>query len=215
MALIAAIEEVGYGAALGERSAEQMVQLLQRKEELKSLRSSFIGTAKLSCAIASIESLRIFLPSTASGLQYNEILRLIALVLVCWIQCFDCRWIHRSAWARGAQGLFTMDTLISLSLLVGLSLSIFNLSLRGMEGGQTYFTSGSFLATVITAGRYLDTLLKQKSMANFTTLYKMQAEAALVKVATDGTYVQASLLRPQQQIVLQPAKVIPATAMSS
>ncbi|KEF63530.1 uncharacterized protein A1O9_01508 [Exophiala aquamarina CBS 119918] len=207
--LVATIEDIGYGAALGERSAEQNLQLLQRTEELCSLRSSFQGAATLSSAIAGIEQLRAFSSKTPWGRHGNGILQLIALSLALWVQVFDSRWIHRSAWTRGRHGTFTMDTLISLSLLLGMSLSMFNLTLRGLERGQTYFTSGSFLATIITAGRYLDTLLKKKNVTNFTALYKMQAEAALVKVRKDGAYVPAALLRLQQEIVIEQSSIIP------
>lgn len=207
--LVAAIEDIGYGASLGERSAEQNLQLLQRTEELSSLRSSFQGAATLSSAIAGIEQLRALSSKTSSGQGCNGPLQLVALFLALWVQVFDSRWIHKSAWTRGRHGHFTMDTLISLSLLLGMSLSLFNLKLRGLEQGQTYFTSGSFLATIITAGRYLDTLLKKKNVTNFTALYKMQAEAALVKVRKDGTYVPAALLRLQQEIVIEPSSIIP------
>jgi len=207
--LVATIEDIGYGASLGARSAEQNLQLLQRTEELSSLRSSFQGAATLSSAMAGIEQLRAFFLKTSWGHGCNVPLELLALFLALWVQVFDSRWIHRSAWTRGRHGIFTMDTLISLSLLLGMALSMFNLGLRGLEHGKTYFTSGSFLATIITAGRYLDTLLKKKNVTNFTALYKMQAEAALVKVRKDGTYVPAALLRQQQEIVIDPSSIIP------
>lgn len=207
--LVATIEDIGYGAVLGERSAEQNLQLLQRTEELSSLRSSFQGAATLASAIAGIEQLRAFFYKTSWGRHYNGVLQLAAFFLALWVQVFDSRWIHKSAWTRGRHGIFTMDTLISLSLLLGMSLSVFNLCLKGLEYGQTYFTSGSFLATIITAGRYLDTLLKKKNVTNFTALYKMQAEAALVKVRKDGAYVPAALLRLHQEIVIEPGSIIP------
>ncbi|KAK5063081.1 hypothetical protein LTR84_005157 [Exophiala bonariae] len=207
--LVATIEDLGYGATLGERSAEQNLQLLERTEELRSLRSSFQGAATLASAIAGIEQLRFFLSRTSWGRHSTGLLQLSAFSLALWVQVYDSRWIHKSAWSRGRHGNFTMDTLISLSLLLGMSLSVFNLMLRGLNDGQTHFTSGSFLATIITAGRYLDTLLKKKNVTNFTALYKMQAEAALVKVRKDGAYVPAALLRLQQEIEIGPGSIIP------
>lgn len=207
--LVATIEDLGYGAVLGERSAEQNLQLLERTEELRSLRSSFQGAATLSSAIAGIEQLRFFLSRTSWGRHSTGLLQLAAFFLALWVQIFDSRWIHKSAWSRGRHGVLTMDTLISLSLLLGMCLSVLNLGLKGLDHGQTHFTSGSFLATIITAGRYLDTLLKKKNVTNFTALYKMQAEAALVKVKKNGAYVPAALLRLQQEIEVESNSIIP------
>lgn len=207
--LVATIEDLGYGAVLGERSAEQNLQLLERTEELRSLRSSFQSAATLASVIAGMEQLRFFLSRTSWGRHSTSSLQLAGFFIALWVQVFDSRWIHKSAWSRGRLGNFTMDTLISLSLLLGMSLSVFNLALRGLNDGQTHFTSGSFLVTIITAGRYLDTLLKKKNVTNFAALYKMQAEAALVKVRKDGAYVPAALLRRQQEIEIEPGFIIP------
>lgn len=207
--LVATIEDLGYGAVLGERSAEQNLQLLERTEELRSLRSSFQGAATLASVIAGIEQLRFFLSRTSWGRHSTGFWQLAAFFLALWVQIFDSRWIHKSAWFRGRHGVLTMDTLISLSLLLGMCLSVMNLGLKGLDHGQTHFTSGSFLATIITAGRYLDTLLKKKNVTNFTALYKMQAEAALVKVKKNGAYVPAALLRLQQEIEVESNSIIP------
>jgi cation transport ATPase len=74
-----------------------------------------------------------------------------------------------------------MDTLISSSLILGIVVSVFNVFLMGWAA-QTYFASGSFLATVVTAGRYLDLVLRRKSAANLAQLYRMQNETMMVQV---------------------------------
>jgi Cu+-exporting ATPase len=62
---------------------------------------------------------------------------------------------------------------------------------------------------VITTGRYLDMLLKKRSVANFTSLYRLRSEAALVNVRKHGGYVPAALLRMQEEIFLEPGSIIP------
>ena len=206
---IARIEDVGYGAKLGERTTEQNLELLQHKKESENLRRSFNGGVVISSAIATCERLRQWAWPAGGDSQINELVHLCSMLLACWVQVHYAFWIHQNAWNRARKGIFTMDTLVSLSLLLGLCLSMFNLTLRGLSSGQTYFASGSFLATVITAGRYLDTLLKRRSAANFTSLYRLQSEAALIKVRRHGGYVPAALLRVHEEIVIEPQGIIP------
>ena len=206
---VARIKDCGYEAKVGERTMQQSLELLQHKQELEDLRRSFNGGVALSSAISVCEQIRArALPVTGES-QADEFLHLCSMLLAFWVQVYYASWIHRNAWNKGRKGTFTMDTLISLSLLLGLCLSMFNVMLRGLRGGQTYFVSGSFLTTVITAGRLLDVLLKKRSAANFTSLFRLQSEAASVKVRKNGGYVPAALLRVQEEIVLEPYRIIP------
>ncbi|KIW09924.1 hypothetical protein PV08_11700 [Exophiala spinifera] len=207
--LIREVEQVGYGAQLYERPSNETFRLLCRTEELSSLRRSFNAATLSSSAVLLTERLRATCSARGWGRQYTTSLLVISLLLSSWVKFFDSRFTHRSAWTRGKQGLFTMDTLTSLSLLLGMTLSLFNLGLQGVELGRTYFTSGSFLATVIIGGKYLDALLKKKNMANLAILYRMESEAAVVKVLNGGTYIPAASLRVGQEIVLAPNSVVP------
>lgn len=174
-----AIREAGYGVKIGGRNAEENRELLSQSGTLQSLRISFSSAAFLSSVVVAIDAF------PASSLlpwlwSYVEILLFSTrLVLASKVILYDSSWIHQGAWARGRLTL-GMDTLISLSLLLGMALSFLNISLQGWSEAQTHFSSGCFLATVVTAGRYLDLVLRRKSTASFASLYRLQSETAMV-----------------------------------
>jgi cation transport ATPase len=178
------IRNVGYGAKVGNRSAEDNQELLSQSEHLRSLKTAFSSAASLSSIIVAIDAAPVSsLPTWLK--DYSESAMFIARVLLAsWVVFYDSRWIHKGAWAGGRMTL-GMDTLICLSLLLGSSLSFFNISMQGWRQARTYFASGCFLATIITAGRYLDLILRRKSTSNFAFLYRLQSETAMVYVQND------------------------------
>lgn len=173
------IRDAGYGAKVGNRSAEQNQELLSQSEHLASLKTAFSSAASLSAIIVAIDAVPVFLLPSWLRFYGKLVLFSARLFLASWVILYDSRWIHKGAWARGRMTL-GMDTLISLSLLVGMALSFLNIGLQGWREAQTYFSSGYFLATVITAGRYLDLILRRKSTSNFSSLYRLQSETAMV-----------------------------------
>jgi Cu+-exporting ATPase len=184
------IEGVGYGARLYERTAEQNVELLQRDEELKSLRISFTSALFVASLIAGIDGLR-FLTLSQPGLM-DAVAVSINLGLASWVQFRDAAFIHESAWAQGMKGLATMDTLLSLSLLLAYLLSIFNIFVNGFAEGQTYLTSSSSLAVVLIGGRYVHVLMSRSNAGFLVKLFRLQVESATVMVKSSR--VSSSLL---------------------
>lgn len=192
--LIKKIDDVGYGARLYERTAEQNVDLLQQGEELKSLRISFTSALFVASLIAGIDSLR-FLSLFQSDLM--DVLAVsINFGLASWVQFRDAAFIHESAWAQGRKGLATMDTLLSLSLLLAYLLSIFNIAVNGFAEGQTYLTSSSSLAVVLTGARYVHVLMSRSNAEFLVKLFRLQAESAMVMVKSSrvGSYLFYSVL---------------------
>lgn len=178
--LIQKIEEVGYGARLYDRSAEQNVELLQRDEELKSLKISFTSALLVTSLISGMDGLR-YLSLLRPGLLDAAVV-LINVELASWVQFRDAAFIHEGAWVQGGKGLATMDTLLSLSLLLAYLLSIFNIAVNGLDRGQTYLTSSSSLAVVLIGGRYVHVLMNRSSAAFLTRLFRLQAESTTVMV---------------------------------
>jgi Cu+-exporting ATPase len=176
-----AIRHAGYKAKAGERSAEENQELLSQSEHLASLRTAFSSTAVLSSIIVAIDTVPVLSLPVCLIRYYKPSLFVARVLLASWVVFYDSRWIHKGAWAGGRMTL-GMDTLICLSLLLGMALSFFNISSQGWRQAQTYFSSGCFLATVITAGRYLDLILRRKSTSNFSYLYRLQSETAMVYV---------------------------------
>lgn len=174
-----AIRDAGYGAKVGERSARENQELLSHSSHLAALRNALSSAASLSTIIVAIDAVPVSLLPSWLGIHGDFVIFSSRIFLASWVVLYDSSWIHQGAWARGRTTL-GMDTLISLSLLLGIGLSLLNISLQGWREAQTYFSSGCFLATVITAGRYLDLVLKRKSTANFSSLYRLQSDTATV-----------------------------------
>lgn len=174
-----AVRDVGYGAKVGDRSVEENQELLSQAKHLASLKVAFSSAASLSSIIVAIDAAPTWLSENSEPALF-----IARALLASWVVFYDSRWIHKGAWVRGRMTL-GMDTLISLSLLLGMFLSFFNILLQGWRQAQTYFSSGCFLATVITAGRYLDLILRRRSTSNFSFLYRLQSETAMVCVRND------------------------------
>lgn len=179
--IVRAIQGAGYDAQTGDRTAEQNLELLQHTEELKRLRGAFGYATVMSSIATAFERVLAWkiLPSRGRLFFHG-----VPMLLGIWVQVYCALWIHRNAWRRRGKFelVMTMDTLISLSLLLGLSLSLFNIILHGLFAAQTYFASGSFLATIIIGGRYLDLLLKRKSLSTFSAFYRLQNETTNAKI---------------------------------
>lgn len=197
--LISLAEDVGYGAEiLGEgshSSATQNLRLVQREDELLHLKEAFNGAAKWATSIAVIDWTRT--AAMGSGLDYlaSPILLLFSSAIASYIQLSHARWIHRNAWAHCySKGRFqlpslSMDTLLSLSLLLSIALSFFNVGLYGLSASEmkTYFSSASFLTVVISGGRYLDVTLKKQGASGLARLFRLQTEMETGVVLVEGS----------------------------
>lgn len=75
-----------------------------------------------------------------------------------------------------------MDTLLSLSLLIGLGLAILQATLQDGQYSIAYASSGSLLTIVILAGRYLETVLKRESYRNIAMLFELQSEKEMYQL---------------------------------
>ena len=216
--IVIAIEGAGYQAKMGQRTAQENLELTQHSKELEKLRNAFSSATMLSSTIVGLE----WISNVALVTRYRPIVQSGIMALGTWVQLVDASWVHDSAWSAGVKSL-TMDTLISLSLLLGLALSFFNVSLFGLTSAQTYLSSGAFLTTVIIGGRYLDHLLRRRSASNLANLYRLQTESTIVKVRKNGisnreekagrteaaTAMPTALLRPQDEIIIEQGAVVP------
>jgi Cu+-exporting ATPase len=188
-----AVQMAGYDVATGDRTAEENMEVLAHSKQLKQLRTAFSSAATMSSILITVDAIRLLLPQELES-DYGLLFFIAHVLMAGRVQLFNARWIHQRAWAWNGRKLsVNMDTLISLSLILGIVVSMFNVSLQGWRHSQTYFATGCFLTTVITAGRYLDLVLRRKSAANFTQLYRLQSEAALIQVRSNEVCYKLSL----------------------
>lgn len=214
--ILSCIESRGYGARAGGRTARQNIELLQHAEEIQDLRKAFKSAWMLSSAVSGLETLAGF--QLPHGVL--QLIRLAAAMLAIWVQIVDAKVVHSKAWRMAWSLSLTMDTLVSLSLTLGVALSLFNTAVFGLHCAaqctKVYWASGSFLTTVILGGRLLDLILRKQSAMAFARLYELQDRSMPVKLLkragralSSEEFVEATTLAPRDEILIGPASSIP------
>ena len=210
--ILTSIEGRGYGAKLGDRSAQQNLELLERNAELKELRRAFTEATLFSSVISGIESLMWF--RLSSSMIF--VIRIVSAGIAIWIQIFNAKILHSNAWREFPTLTLTMDTLVSLSLMLGLALSLFNVVLFGLREAQVYWSSVSFLTTVVVGGRLLDLILRKQSSTTFARLYELQEKSIKVRLrkrkeqsGMQEQGVDAAALQIGDEIEISSASLIP------
>jgi Cu+-exporting ATPase len=210
--VLAAIESRGYGSKVGERTAQQNLELLERNDEIQKTRRAFTNAAIISSSISGFESLNWFRLSSSAIYA----IRLLTAALAIWIQIFDAKVVHSSAWQGRLTLSLTMDTLVSLSLALGIALSLFNVGLFGLGTSRVYWSSISFLTTVVIGGRLLDLILQKQSSSTFAKLYELQMKAMVVKIRkrndegqVNEQYIDTAALQPGDEIEIGLGSLVP------
>lgn len=187
--IVAAVEEKGYTARLGERTAQQNLDLSQHQEALKRLRNAFGNAVTLSSLISAIDWIRGYIVQQPAPCT---LLILTQIALGLWVQLIEAEWIHRRAWRKGSLLRPNMDTLISFSLILGLALSIIQTFMHGLDADGVYWASGSMLTAVIIGGRYIDTLLRKQTAQDIARIYSLQCETTGMKVYRRNVHAPSS-----------------------
>jgi Cu+-exporting ATPase len=207
---VKAIGNAGYEATLGERSLDEIMERLRQSSELQSLRAAISSASVCSTLILGLEhvpilSKKLFLVSVQPGM-----VSWLLLLMAFRVQAWDARTIHARAWSVQNKSAVTMDTLLSLSLILGLGLSILQtFSGSSMISSQPYASSGSFLTVVILAGRYLEAVLRREGNAHLTALYEMQTEKENYQIFGTDVVVPASLLKKGDDVIILPQATVP------
>ena len=191
--LISSIQEVGYEARPYGRGAEENIEVIQQNAKLKELRMSFTSALFVASLIATADAVRSFRPLRSTLV---DVLAVLAnFVLASWVNFRDAAFIHKTAWLQGRKGFATMDTLLSLSLLLAYILSAFNIVISGVSKGQTYLTSSTSLAVVLIGGRYVHVLMSRSNAGFLVKLFRLQAESAMVMVKSSEVWLICAATR--------------------
>lgn len=171
------IEDLGYGADIGEEKADK--EKLAREKEIKVLRSRVIISAILTAPV-----LVLALPEMVGGafpLEYPESLMAYSAALQ-FILATIILAINREFFSRGFRGLINrtpgMDSLVALGVGTAYAYSIatgFGL----IEGGM-YYETAALLLSFIVLGKYLEAVAKGKTSEAIKRLIGLQPRTALV-----------------------------------
>lgn len=155
-------------------------------------------------AVAGFASMNIMLLSVSiwSGAQggtrdlFHWLSALIALPTV----AYAGRPFFRSAWGALRAGRTNMDVPISIGVLLTCAISLFETMIRGPHA---YFDGAVMLLFFLLAGRWLDSVMRDRARNGVTALLKHQPAGAMV-VTPDGTsrWSDARALVPGMRMIV-------------
>src|SRR6266571_1032368 len=164
--LVAAVERVGYTAALPAEHTEGA-------DPTRALRQRLLVAAALTVPLV---ALAMIPPLQFGGWEWLALA--LATPVVLW-----CGWrFHRAAAMNARHGLATMDTLISLGTLAAWGWS--SVVLVSGSGAHTYFEVGAVITTLILLGRFFEARARRRSGAAIRRLLELGAKEA--RVLRDG-----------------------------
>jgi Cu+-exporting ATPase len=192
--VIAAVEQIGYGAALPRAATDDASEKATRR-----LRWRLLVAAVLS---APLTVLAMVPPLQFSGWEW------LAFALAAPVVLFAGWPFHRAAALNLRHGAATMDTLISIGTLAALSWSAVVL-LAGLDE-HTYFEVAAVTTTLILAGRYLEARARRSSSAAIRALLELAAKEARLLRNGEEVLVPATEVEVGDLFVIRPGEKAPA-----
>lgn len=191
--LINAVKSIGYGAEIGPRSPKEIVDMLQSRQEVQDLKNSFASFGRYAALIQLIG----YAASKFENMWPNSVMRALnlwlALGLVTYSQFRHVSWIHSDGWKALFRTNPNMNTLVSLSICIGLSFSLVDLVVRGRLA-SSYHSAIVGLTLVTMAGRCLEALSRRQSSKDLLAVYKPLVELEFTRLSSTGQ-VSETLLR--------------------
>jgi Cu+-exporting ATPase len=201
--LIAAVEGAGYTAEpLDDSQASEDADAQRREAEIARKRNLLILGVALTVPT-------VLLGMVAPPFAYKDWL-MLALTLPVWgIVGAD---FHRGALAQLRHGSANMDTLVSLGSTAALAYSIY----ATLAGQAPYYETASAIVTLISAGKYLETLAKGRSNRAIRALLDLRPPLARVRGA-DGSIseIQVERVRKGDAVVIAAGERIPVDGVVS
>ncbi len=200
-ALVCAVEEAGYGAALSvpkrAGGADAEARELKRQAEDRLLRRDLWLALVLGIPVALISMLMVPLP------YVNQML----LVLTLPVWAYAGRRFHWGALRQARHFSANMDTLVSLGTTAALVWSV--AALLAGKSDQVYFDSAAVIVMLILVGKVLENRAKRRASAAIQALMDLQPPTA--RVERDGTILELPVaeVRVGDVVVVRPGEKIP------
>ncbi|HUP86412.1 MAG TPA: heavy metal translocating P-type ATPase [Acidimicrobiales bacterium] len=215
--LVAAIESVGYSAAVPSAAAagEEALQV-EIDPEVRALRTRLWASLVL--------TVPVLLMSMVPTLQFDN-WQWLSLTLASPVVVWGALPFHRAAWTNARHGAATMDTLISVGTAAAFGWSLYALFLgeagtptmrMGFELGlqrsagthQIYLEVGAGVTVFILAGRYFEARAKRRSGAALRALLEMGAKDVAVLRNDQEVRVAVTDLVVGDRFVVRPGEKI-------
>ncbi|KAH7133794.1 hypothetical protein EDB81DRAFT_871221 [Dactylonectria macrodidyma] len=203
------VEHLGYGAELGPRSPQEIVDVLKSKQDVERLQLSFSRLSRCALAVQIASSLLSRLGQGWFSVGILSIAHCFCLSLAISAQVRYMGWIHTDGWRCIRRGQPNMNTLVSSSILLGLFSSAIDLFVLGASRATSYYGTTIGLSLVVVAGRYLDAMSRRSASEDLVRVYKPLLDTQFTKMHPSGELVPSTFLQPGDQIVVAKFSVIP------
>lgn len=203
--LIAAVENIGYGAILYDDTHKQQIAA-KKAVHVRKMQRDLIISALLTAPL--MISMIAMLLGNHSVLVMFFHKPLTQFILATPVQFFIGSRFYKGAYHALKTGAPNMDVLVAMGTSAAYLLSIYNgfLSDNHME---LYFESSAMIITLILLGKYLEQSAKNRTSNAIKQLMALQAKKATVIV--NGDYVELPIeeVKVGAQVFVRPGEQIP------
>lgn len=228
-AIIKAVEDAGYGAAVqGAEESQSSANSLEAQEKALEDKESPILKRRLVTSVVFLLVLMYFsmghtmfhlpLPKFLDG---NHIgITIIQMVLAA-IVMFINKKFFVGGWKSVRSGAPSMDTLVAMGSMTSFLWSFYILMqmTRSVTDGDTkavmagmhnlYFESAAMIVTLITVGKLLEALSKGRTTDALKSLMKLAPKTAVIERDGEETLVQIAEVKTGDVFVVRPGESIP------
>lgn len=228
-AIIKAVEDAGYGAAVqGAEESQSSTNSLEAQEKALEDKESPVLKRRLVTSVVFLLVLMYFsmghtmfhlpLPKFLDG---NHIgITIIQMVLAA-IVMFINKKFFVGGWKSVRSGAPSMDTLVAMGSMTSFLWSFYILMqmTRSVTDGDTkavmagmhnlYFESAAMIVTLITVGKLLEALSKGRTTDALKSLMKLAPKTAVIERDGEETLVQIAEVKTGDVFVVRPGENIP------
>lgn len=210
-----AIEKAGYKASEEETTVDEDKE--RKEKEIKSLWNRFIVSAIFAVPLLIVamgpmvlEKLNYMLPPSIDPMEHHQAFAVIQLILATPIIVAG-----RKYFTVGFKALFkkspNMDSLIAIGASAAFLYSVFGVYkiLLGSKGYDLYFESAGVILTLITLGKYLESVAKGKTSEAIKKLMGLAPKTAVI--IRDGREEEISIdeVEVGDIVLVKPGEKIP------
>ena len=228
-AIVKAVEDAGYGAAIqGAEASQSSTNSLEAQEKALEDKESPVLKRRLVTSVVFLLVLMYFsmghtmfhlpLPKFLDG---NHIgITVIQMVLAA-IVMFINKKFFVGGWKSVRSGAPSMDTLVAMGSMTSFLWSFYILMqmTRSVTDGDTkavmagmhnlYFESAAMIVTLITVGKLLEALSKGRTTDALKSLMKLAPKTAVIERDGEETLVQIAEVKTGDVFVVRPGENIP------
>jgi heavy metal translocating P-type ATPase len=215
--LIAAIEAVGYHAALAEAATADRADREQfiRTAELRELKRAVILAAAATAPLFGVEMARHFIPGVHHWLSMtlgDQPWRLISLVLATLVLFGPGLRFYRKGVPNLLRFTPDMNSLVVLGASAAWAYSVVATLAPGVlpaRANNVYFEAAVVIVTLILLGRWFEAKAKGRTSEAIKRLMRLQAKSARVEREGREVEVAMSEVRPGDIVIVRPGEQVP------